>query len=290
MGASSKELLEKRREIAQRIDSVLGEHPDVTAIYVLGSVASGRVDERSDVDLGVICRSQTMSESDRKELLSPIGSDWQFRRPSSQDPVWDGNAMPSDGDKGLVDGIAVEIMYQSAADMSEVIDEVVSRGAIATQKIPSRPYTLIGMLKQAWVLRDIDGLFRRWIEQTSAYPELLKQNILLHFAPILKENAEALTESAERRHGTATVLFFLVRATDALTSILYAVNGVYDPADKRAETTVLPTLANVPRDFMSRFDCILQGPFDDNGALERARAFEDLVTEVLGLADAQIRS
>ena len=41
MGASSKELLEKRREIAQRIDSVLGEHPDVTAIYVLGSVASG---------------------------------------------------------------------------------------------------------------------------------------------------------------------------------------------------------------------------------------------------------
>ena len=198
--------------------------------------------------------------------------------------------MPSDGDKGLVDGIAVEIMYQSAADMSEVIDEVVSRGAIATQKIPSRPYTLIGMLKQAWVLRDIDGLFRRWIEQTSAYPELLKQNILLHFAPILKENAEVLTESAERRHGTATVLFFLVRATDALTSILYAVNGVYDPADKRAETTVLPTLANVPRDFMSRFDRILQGSFDDNGALERARAFEDLVTEVLGLADAQIRS
>ena len=290
MSAGSKELLEKRREIAQRIDSVLGKHPDVTAIYVLGSVASGRVDERSDVDLGVVCRSQTMSESDRKELLSPIGSDWQFGRPSSQDPVWDGDAMPSDGDKGLVDGIPVEMMYQSAADISEVIDEVVSRGAIATRKIPFRPYTLIGMLRHALVLRDSDGLFRVWLEQTSAYPKLLKQNVLRRFAPILKENAEALTESAERRHGTATVLFFLVRASDALTSILYAVNDVYDPADKRAGTTVLPTLANVPRDFMSRFDHILQGPFDDNGALERARAFEDLATEVLSLADAQIRS
>ena len=93
MSASTKELLEKRRKIARRIDSVLGEHPDVTAIYVLGSVASGRVDKRSDVDLGVVCRSQTLPESDRKELLSPIGSDWQFGSPSSEDPFWAGNAM-----------------------------------------------------------------------------------------------------------------------------------------------------------------------------------------------------
>ena len=283
-------LLQRRREIAQRIDRVLGQHPDVTAVYVLGSVASGRVDERSDVDLGVVCRSHTLSESDRKELLSPIGSDWQFGRPSSQDPVWAGNAMPSQVDEGLMDGIPVDIMYQSAADISEVIDEVVSRGALATQRIPIRPYTLIGMLRQAWVIRDTHGILRGWLEQTSAYPKLLKQNVLRHFAPILKENAGALTESAERHHGAATVLFFLVRAADALTSILYAVNDVYDPADKRAETTILPMLANVPGDFMSRFDDILQGPFDDNGALERARAFEDLATEALRLADAQIRS
>ena len=115
-----------------------------------------------------------------------------------------------------------------------------------------------------------------------------EQNVLSYFVPILKENAEALTETAERRHGTATLLFFLVRGADALASILYAINDVYDPADKRAETAILPTLANVPRDLMSRFDYILQGPFDDDGALERARAFEELATEVLGLAEAQL--
>ena len=198
--------------------------------------------------------------------------------------------MPSQVDNGLVDGIPVDIMYQSAADISEVIDDVVSRGALATKKIRVRPYTLIGMLRQARVIKDSDGILGRWLEQTSAYPKVLKQNVMRHFAPILKENAEALVETAERRHGTANALFFLVRAADALVSILYAVNDVYDPADRRAETTILPTLAHVPRDFMSRFDHILQGPFDGNGALERARAFEDLATEALRLADAQIRS
>ena len=169
MSASTRELLEKRREIARRIDSVLGEHPEVTAIYVLGSVASGRVDERSDVDLGVVCRSQTLSESDRKELLSPIGSGWQFGRPSSEDPFWAGTAMPSQVDEGLIDGIRIEIMYQSAADISEVIDEVVSRGALTTEKIRDRPYTLLGMLRRAWVIRDSDGLLGRWVEQTNTY-------------------------------------------------------------------------------------------------------------------------
>ena len=44
MSASSKELLEKRRTIARRIDQTLGDHPSVTAVYVFGSVASGHVD------------------------------------------------------------------------------------------------------------------------------------------------------------------------------------------------------------------------------------------------------
>ncbi len=181
-----------------------------------------------------------------------------------------------------------EIMYQTAPDVSQVIDEVVGHGAITTRSVPDRPYTMIGMLRRAWVLRDEDGVSAGWLERTETYPRLLKHNILGHFAPILRENTESLVESAERRFGPSVYIFFLMRAGDALDSMLYAINDTYDPAEKRAERTLLPTLANVPRDFLQRYRYVLEGPFDDPGALERARVFSELSAEVLELAEATV--
>ena len=134
------------------------------------------------------------------------------------------------------------------------------------------------------MLRDRDGLFKGWLEQTETYPNLLKLNVLHHFVPILRENAEAVKECAERRWGASVYISFLTRACDALEGILYALNEIYDPADKRAERTILPTLANVPRDFLARYTHVVEGPFDQPGALERARVFEDLTADVLQMA------
>ena len=280
----TQQLLDQRREIARRIDRALGERPDVTAVYVLGPVASSRVDERSDVDISVVCRSSVLPEDTRRQLLSQIGTDWQIPRSWSNDPIWHGNAMPTDGDRGVVDGVTVELMYQSAPTLSRVVEQVVNEGAITTAEIPFRPYTLVGMLRQAWLLRDSDGLFKGWLEQTSTYPNLLKLNVLHHFVPILRENAEAIKECAERRWGASVYIFFLTRGFDAMEGILYALNEMYDPADKRAEPTILPTLANVPPDFLARYTYVVEGPFDQAGALEWARAFENLTADVLRLA------
>ena len=286
----TQQLLDRRREIARRIDRALGEHPNVTAVYVLGSVASGHVDERSDLDISVICRSSVLPQDIRRELLSQIGADWQIDASWSHDPIWNGNAMPTDGDKGLVDGVTVELMYQSAPTLSSVVEQVVNQGAITTEEIPFRPYTLVGMLRQAWLLRDRDGLFEGWLGQTETYPNLLKLNVLNHFAPILQENAEAVKECAERRWGATEYIFFLSRACDAMQGILYALNELYDPADKRAERTILPTLANVPPDFLARYTYVVEGPFDQVGALQRARVFEDLTADVLQMAGDVVQS
>jgi predicted nucleotidyltransferase len=273
--------LEIRREIARQIDYVLGGLPEVSSAYVVGSVASGHVDERSDVDITILCHPEIHPLSVRKDVLSPVGSEWQFDI-RQRNQIWDST------DSGLVDGINVEVLYQSASFISAVLDEVTNNGAITTQKIPFRPYTVVGMLQRAWLLRDKEGIFRGWLEQTRVYPQVLKLNLLREFVPILREYTDDLVSYAERHLGPGLFLFVLVRAKDALTRILFALNEVYDPAEKR-ELNLLSSLALLPRDFMTRLNYILEGPFDGPGAIERAHLFEELTNEALKMAEPHMR-
>ena len=127
-----------------------------------------------------------------------------------------------------------------------------------------------------------------WRDQTSLYPRRLKQNILKHNIPLLKDAVDELTRSAERRSGPGIILFFLGHGIHARDSIAFALNDMYDPSDRRAEKTVLPRLLNVPRDFMGRYNQVLEGPFDEEGAIDRVREFEELAKEVLALAEPEI--
>ena len=138
-------LLERRREIARRIDQALGDHPDVTAVFVFGSVASGHVDEKSDVDIGIVCDPAAVTPSERHELLSNLGTDWAIPFSSESDPsgdIWEAY------DRGTVDGILVEVHYVLVAKVSSVLDDVVKEGAIATEVVPFRPYRLGSMVQR----------------------------------------------------------------------------------------------------------------------------------------------
>ena len=138
------------------------------------------------------------------------------------------------------------------------------------------------------MLRDEEGVFRRWRDQTAEYPLRLKQNILRHNVPLVKDGVDELRTSAERRLGPVVVLFFLLRGAHALESIVYALNEMYDPTSRWAEKTVLPTLSNVPEDFLARYNHVFEGPFDEEGAIERVREFEELANDVLALAGPEI--
>jgi predicted nucleotidyltransferase len=274
--------LETRRKIARQIDNLLGGRLEVTSVYVMGSVASGHVDEGSDVDITILCRSEILPLSVRKDVLSLVGSEWQFDIKPQANPIWDS------ADRGLVDNIMVEIHYQSASLISEVLEDVMKKGAITTQKIPFRPYTVVGMLQRAWLLKDKEGIFKGWLEQTRSYPQILKLNILNEFVPILREYTEDLVSYAERHLGPGLFLFVLVRAKDALVRVIFALNEVYDPAEKR-ELNLLSGLALLPSNFATRLTYILEGPFDEPGSTERARLFEQLKDEVLEMAEPHMR-
>jgi predicted nucleotidyltransferase len=270
--------LEQRRAIARQVSQVLTLHDYITATLVFGSVASGAVDLHSDVDMLALCNPKLMPVAEREKILGQLGSGWKFGCSTE-------NALFASLDiDGSVDGVLVTVHYQTTAWVGAVLYEVLEQGAVTTDLLPFRPYTLPALLQRAWVLSDKERHVARWCERIESYPPQLKRNIVHHFVPILEEQTAELVSTARRAIGPGSFLFHLVRAEDALVSILYALNEVYDPADRRAEQTVWPTLAQVPMHFAARLTAILEGPFDRHGMIQRAEQFAELAQEVLAEA------
>lgn len=275
MASPPEGVLKQRQEIARKVASLLAAHSAVSSILVIGSVASGQVDERSDVDLLVLCRSEVLPGSERVHLLTQVGTGWHFQERQA-------NPLFGEADvDGLVDGVQVTVHYQTVAWIETVLRQVLEQGAITTEQMPFRPYTLPALLQRGWLLYDQDSLVGAWREQMHPFPDVLKTNLLHTFIPRLEEQRDELVATAERDIGPRAFLFHLNGAVDALIQILFALNEVYDPADRRTERVVLPALPTLPEQFLPRLTQVLQGPFDVEGARYRAQLFAELAWEVL---------
>ena len=269
------------QKVAYKVADCISDHITISAILVTGSVASGHVDEHSDVDLLVICRDGFPDPQHRKERLELIGHNWSWN--CSNDNAIFGQR----GDKdGIVDGVQVTICYQTMACIDSVVFDVLTKGATSTRLIPFRPYTLIALLQRSWLLIDKDGHVARWRQQAQEYPLVLQHNILRTFIPVLEEATDDFAITARRRLGVVVLIFHLNYAIDAIMGILYAINAMYDPAEKRAEQYILPTLKKVPLDFLRLLTLILEGPFDPDSAIHRASLLRQLTEDVLQIANA----
>jgi hypothetical protein len=280
--------LELRRAVARRVSDALAVHPSIAAILVFGSVALGHVDERSDVDILAICPGKLVPSDERLSILARLGAGWSHNENEGEfDFAPGGNPLFAAGDSGgKIDDIPVEIAYQTAGLIHQVLTQIVEQGVITTSQVPFRPYTLAALIQNSWVLVDKDGLVDDWRKYVATYPIALKRNIIRHFSPRLREYTEGLVAGAERQIGARHFIFHLDRAVDAAVSILFAVNDMYDPAERRAERVILPRLKRVPEAFTDRLTDVLTGPFDDGGALYRARLFEKLAGDVLALVQS----
>lgn len=267
-------VLDKLRFAAQRVADTLKSHPFVQSIIVFGSVATETVDSYSDVDMMVICDPDIISLADRTTLLSQVGTGWQVE--AAGDP-----AMFAYGDiDGMVDNVLVTVHYQQVQWVETVMNEVLEHGAITTDLLPFRPYTLPALLQNGWLLYDENQHVARWREASKVYPALLKQNLLQRYLPTLQDQTAEMMATANRNIGPRNFLFHLNWSVDALLSVLYALNDTYDPADRRAAQTTWPLLENAPVNFASRLTSILEGPFDADGMKRCAQQYSELVEDV----------
>lgn len=277
----SEPLLEHRRLVAQKIARSLSPLPEVASMLVFGSVATKTVDQYSDVDILVLCEPNLISPQSRHLILEQVGSGWRIDESS-------GNPLFASGDEdGIVDTIPVTLHYQTVEWVEAVLREVYEQGAITTRLLPFRPYTLPALLQRGWLLIDKHQHVARWRTQTEMYPKQLKRNIVQHFKPILQGETEELLAVVQRGLGPRNFLFHLNRSVDALISILYALNDLYDPADRRAAQTVWPVLTIAPANFVARLTVVLEGPFDQAGMKEQSQRYASLVAEVMAFVHRQ---
>lgn len=264
----------RRQQLGQEVAAALEPHPDILAVLVFGSVASGEVDADSDIDIFVICHDVPPVET-RTALVAPL-----IRL---EHTAHEGGLFGDVDQLNHQDGLRLTLHYQRADWLEAVITEVLA-GAVTTVNVPFRPYTLLGLLHRSQVLLDKRGLVAGWLERSRTYPPHLKENLLATFVPQLRDHAAELSGTAARNLGLRTFLFHLNWGVDALTGVLLALNEQYDPASKRFESSVLPLLTHKPTYFDRRLHDLLVGPFDENGMVKRAKAFQTLTEEVTELA------
>jgi hypothetical protein len=158
----------------------------------------------------------------------------------------------------VLEAVTVDLVYQTRAWLTDVVEQVLTTGALSTPAMPFRPYTMLGLLDTGVVLYDPASVMAGLRQRVRPYPAVLQANIVRAHEPRMVAGVAELQDYARRDIGPDAFLFHLVRVMDALSSLLYAVNECYDPATKRSEIA-LSQLPLLPEGGVRRLTSLLEG-------------------------------
>ena len=265
-------MLEKLRETSRLVAQRLSHHEQISSVIAFGSVCYGVVNENSDIDLLVICQPEIPDIPQRKILLSEVGEGWEYS-------AYGSDMFPVVDTHGVVNGTEVEVHYQTFAWIAQVLDEVIGQGAITSDLLPYRPYTLPGLLQRSLVLFDRDNVVEKWKNLVAEYPTALKRNLLTNETLALRR---WLSEAKKLGAGEAGEKA-LREVRESATILLCAVNEVHYPEERRMEKTLLPQLTDVPSKFMQRWMVSL--PDQDHQWDYRIDAISALSDDILRMGE-----
>ena len=219
-----------------------------------------------------------MSTETGQLQFQDISSDYTL---SAAQEAWS-NAWIEPGEQFKHEQLTFDIGYKSLAWVENVVAEVKQLGASSVPEMPFRAYTLLGLLDTSILLYDPKGNIHSLIASLHPYPDKLKQTLIHESKEVLDESLEELEQFAKRTMGNTAFHFHLMRALDALSGLLFAINEKYDPATKHAEY-VLGELATLPKNFSARYANLLVGPFTEKGRIQTVEDLKLLVNDVLNL-------
>ncbi|MGE3318781.1 MAG: GNAT family N-acetyltransferase [Candidatus Berkiella sp.] len=221
----------------------LAKDLDIVAVLCYGSYAEGTFDEKSDIDLLVICedlipypelRQKVYEQHQIKDLnLEKSHENWE----TTWTPI---------NDEFLFNDKKIEIGYNMATWVEEVVNKVTLEGKTTLDDFQFRPYTLLALLEQSQCLYEKNNWLTTTKKQLRPFSQRLKKAIIQDNLTIFNESLNELENFNQRNIGILAFQFMLFRALDAATQILFAMNEVYYPASKREETHLL-RLAKLPK-------------------------------------------
>ena len=262
-----------------RIDTVITVLSGIDSIkgaLCFGSYAMGTFDARSDIDLYVLCHPEIITPEDRLGAFEMIDGVTELQI-DHQDPTWDNQWCPA-GDTFRLHGVLIDVGWNTIDWIRTVIRKVSEEGSTSFPELRFRAHTMLGLLANSVILLDPETILHRMKSDLYPYPPRLKQALLRESLPILKGSLGDMRDYVDRGIGNTAFRFHLGRILDALGTIVFALNERYDPATKRVEQAYA-TMNRLPRDFLTRYNRILEIPLTGKGRRELVSELETLTKE-----------
>lgn len=266
------------------IVSTLSRVLQVKGILCFGSYATSKFDTYSDIDLYVFCSPDIIPSAVRRETLEKIEGIGDLQIDCEQFG-WDKQWNPRE-DHFLLNEKQFDITYNTLDWIRTVVNKVKDTGATSIPEINFRPYTMLGLLDNSVIIYDPEAILRDLKSSLYPYPSKLKQALLSHNLPIIKDSLEELKTYAERKIGNTAFHFHLQKILDSLGTILFAINERYDPATKRVEEAY-SELKILPQNFLYRYKTILETSLTPEGRAAIVRELQAIIDEIYKLTGKQ---
>lgn len=235
--------------LARRIAEAFCALPAVEAVALGGSHAAGQLDRDSDLDLYVYTTA-SIPVPDRKAIVERLGAD----RPEVNQTFWE----VGDGWHDADSGIEVEAVYWGTSWIEGMLERVL------VQHRPSSGYTT----SHWYTIRNSICLYdrKRWFgdlqeRSRQPYPEQLRQAIVAWNHPVLRKITPSYRnqiDKAIRRNDLVSVNHRLAALLASYFDILFALNRVLHPGEKRLLELAAERCANVPANMAAQVERTLR--------------------------------
>ena len=224
--------------------------PQVEAIALGGSRATGRNDEKSDYDVYVYLTG-SVEETCRRSILEQY-----CRYMEIGNAFWE-----LEDDVTLKDGIDMDIIYRNMADfestVSSVVDDCVAWNGYTT--------CMWHNLITSEVVFDRTGKLRKLQEKYRIpYPQKLKEHIISKNLCLLSGMLPSFDTQIEKAENRGDLVSVNHRVTEFLASyfdILFALNEMTHPGEKRMQSICARECAILPGNFNENLERLFRGMF-----------------------------
>ena len=228
----------------------LGNLPQVEAIALGGSRATGRYDEKSDYDVYIYLTEQ-VEESVRRDILEQYCKYMEIGN-----RFWE-----LEDDVTLKDGIDMDIIYRNMKDfertVSSVVDDCVAWNGYTT--------CMWHNLITSQIVYDQNGKLTELQNRYKIpYPQKLKENIISNNMKLLHgmlPSFDAQIEKAEKREDFVSVNHRVTEFLASYFDIIFALNEMTHPGEKRMQSICSKECKILPRNFDENLKRLFQGMF-----------------------------
>ena len=250
-----------------------GKLPEVEAIALGGSRATGRNDEKSDYDVYIYI-SKVIDENVRKEILSKYCKYMEIGN-----SFWE-----LEDDVTLSDGIDMDIIYRGMEDFEKTISSVVF------DCVAWNGYTtcLWHNLITSKIVIDKTGKLNELQKKFDIpYPQKLKENIVSKGLKLLSGILPSFDMQIKKSENRGDLVSVNHRVTEFLATyfdIIFALNEMTHPGEKRMQSICSAECKILPNNFDENLNRLFAGMFREN----ISGVINDIVCELRKLCESEL--